>query len=231
MTKLGLFAFLLAGCTAVESDDILTSGMHADISARASGDGTTQVSATLYLGNPINLNFVDLVGDDQLRASYGDEVQVMTETIILNIVGHTATFQGDNEDDEFVVELVRSIDDGAPSSIATLPAPFEVDPLAASVSRTEAVDLTWDNSSPDLMQWSASGDCIDSAGANVGTDEGGATIGPSTLQKRQGTQVADTCVVTVTVSRTRLGSLDPNYGEGGTVTGEQVRTLTFMSTP
>jgi hypothetical protein len=231
MTKLGLIALVLAGCTRVDSDDILTSGIHAQIGATANGDGTTRVSATLYLGNPINLNFVDLTGGDRLIARGGDEEKVMTETIILNIVGHSATFQTDNEDDEFEVAFVREVDGGAPSSIATLPAPFEIDPVAASVSRAAALDLTWDTTAPDLMRWSASGDCIDSAGDDIGTDEGGTTLLPSTLQKRQGSMVADSCVVTLTVTRQRLGELDPAYGEGGSVSGEQVRTVQFMSTP
>jgi hypothetical protein len=135
MKRLGLFAILLASCTRVESDDILTSGISADISARAKGDGTTTVSATLYLGNPLNLNFVDLTADDRLIASHGDQTKVMTEVIILNAVGHNATFQTDAEDDEFVVDFQRTIDEGAPRSVAILPAPFTIMPGVTSVSR------------------------------------------------------------------------------------------------
>jgi hypothetical protein len=231
MKKLALLALVLGGCTTVESDNILTSGMYADLSARAGGDGTTQISATLYLGNPINLNFVDLTGGDQLQASYGDQVQVMSETIILNIVGHGATFQSDNEDDEFVIDFVREVDAGAPASIVALPAPFEINPIVASRSRAASLDFGWDNSTSDSMRWSASGDCIDSAGATIGTDEGTVTIAASTLQKRQGATVANECPVTVTIIRTRLGELDTHFGEGGSVVGEQQRTLTFNSTP
>src|SRR4051812_41614430 len=105
MTKLSLFAFLLVGCTTVESDNILTSGMYADLSARATGDGTTSVSATLFLGNPINLDFVDLTGGDQLRAIHNDQIKVMSETVVLNVVGHNALFQGDAEGDQFAIDF------------------------------------------------------------------------------------------------------------------------------
>src|SRR5688500_11486412 len=91
----------LAACTTVDSDNLLTSGMYADIAARAGGDGTTTVSATLFLEDPIELNFVQLTGDDQLVASFEGETRVMTETNILNIVSHHATFQADLEGDEF----------------------------------------------------------------------------------------------------------------------------------
>ncbi len=231
MTKLSLLALVLVGaCTTVESNNILTSGMSADISARATGDGTTTVSATLYLGNPIDLNFVDLTADDQLRASNGDQAKVMSESILLNIVSHTAVFQTDAADDEFVVDLVRSVDQGAPHSIATLPAPFEIDPIAATSSRAQPVSLTWPTST-DLIRWAASGECIDSAFQTVALDAGGATIPAGTLHKREGQQIADSCLVTVTVSRVRIGDLDIHYGKGGVFSGEQSRTVSFTSTP
>ena len=50
----------LTGCAKTDSGDLLTSGIYAGISAQAKGDGTTDVYATLFVGNPLNLNFVDL---------------------------------------------------------------------------------------------------------------------------------------------------------------------------
>ena len=231
MKKLVLCS-MLAACTTVDSDNILTSGMYADISARASGDGTTTVSATLFLEDPLELNFVELTGDDQLVAIFEDQTRVMTETNILNIVSHHATFQADFEGDEFVVDLQRTVDNGAPESIATLPAPFDIVPPPQSISRSAALDLDWQPANTaDLMSWSASGDCIELAGSSIPDDSGAVTLGPNTLQKRQGQQIADTCTVTVEITRSRLGVLDRNYGEGGEVTGEQFRRVTFTSTP
>jgi len=224
----------LAACTTVESDNILTSGMYADIAARASGDGTTRVSATLYLGNPINLDFIDLTGSDELDAIHDGQTKVMSETIILNVVSHAATFQADAEDDEFIVDFVRDVDPGAPDSVVTLPAPFEIDPTATSASRADDLTLTWSPASPDPMRWSASGNCIDTASGSIDTDTGGMAMTAGTLVKRtpaQGEVVPDSCQVTVTVSRSRLGDLDPHYGEGGTIVGEQTRSFSFTSTP
>ena len=231
MKKLVLCASL-AACTTVDSDNLLTSGMYADIAARAGGDGTTTVSATLFLEDPIELNFVQLTGDDQLVASFEDETRVMSETNILNIVSHHATFQADLEGDEFVVDFQRSVDNGAPESIATLPAPFDIVPPPASISRAAALDLDWQPAgTADLMSWSASGDCIETTGSSIPDDSGAITLGADTLQKRQGQQIADSCTVTIEITRSRLGILDRGYGEGGEVTGEQFRRVTFTSMP
>ena len=222
---------VLGACTRVESQDILTSGISADISARANGDGQTTVSATLYLGNPINLNFVDLTADDQLIASHGDQDKVMTETIILNAVGHSSTFQADAEDDEFVVDFQRTIDDGAPRSVATLPAPFAIASGATSSSRATALALDWSPGSADSMTWSARGDCIDSVGGVPVDDVGTTTIEANTLVKRQAAGTLDSCPVTVTMTRFRDGDLDLGYGKGGSAYAVQERTVTFTSTP
>jgi hypothetical protein len=52
-----------------------------------------------------------------------------------------------------------------------------------------------------------------------------------TFVKAAGTSVPDTCQVKVTVVRERDGQLDRAFGEGGTATGVQTRSVTFTSTP
>jgi len=39
------------------------------------------------------------------------------------------------------------------------------------------------------------------------------------------------CTVTISVTRSRAGSLDSHYGKGGDILGQQVRTATITSTP
>jgi hypothetical protein len=231
MKKLALLALALSACTAVDSDNILTSGMYADLGAQARGDGTTTVTATLYLGSPSNLDFIDLTADDELRASIGDSEKVMSETNILNAVGYDATFQTDAEDDTFVIDFQRSVDQGAPESVVTLPAQFELEPAAQSVPRAQALTLAWAPASDDLMRWNATGECIEPAGATINNDTGTDAITANTFRKREGATVADSCLVTLTMRRSRVGSVDTHFGEGGTAFGEQIRTLTFTSTP
>jgi len=206
--------------------------MAADISAQARGDGTTTVSATLYVGDPIDLNFVELQGDDELLASFDSgQEQPMNRFELLNIVSYSTTFQGDAAGTPFDVDFQRSIDDGAPDSSGTLPDPFTLDSTPTSQSRAASLQITWDPPSTDLMRWDASGSCIDPTGAAISSDSGSVTIEAGQLVKSQGQQIPDSCAVTVTITRENLGELDPGYGHGGQVAGQQVRTAMFTSTP
>ena len=232
MTKLCLLALLASGCAKTESSDLLTSGIYADLSARSTGMGTTAVYATLYVGNPGNLNFVDLTGDDQLIASYGGQHKVMTQTEVLNIVSHSAEFPTDADGAEFQIGLERLVDAGAPMSSVTLPARFTVTPPAATASRAAALTLTWSSAvSPDSMAWKATGACVGDTQGTIAGAPGTMTIAAGTLVKRQGQNIADSCLVTITVTRSRAGILDTHYGKGGAVTGSQDRTVSVMSTP
>lgn len=231
MTKL-MFALLCAGCSTVDSSDVLTSGIHAEMSAVSSGDGTTAVQATLYLGNPINLDFVDLTGDDELFAIHGSQRKEMTELIVINIVSHHASFPVDAEGEHFEIDFTRTVDNGAPSSTATLPPKFTLTGPTAATSRAAAIALSWSPaSSGDAMTWQANGDCIDVATGSISGDPGSFTVPANTLKKRMADGVADTCMVTVSIRRSRTGDVDPAYGKGGYIAGAQVRTITLMSTP
>jgi len=229
----GIVTVTATGCKTTESDDILTHGMYASISATADGTGSTTVSTSLFLGPPSDLIFVDLVGGDQLIAHNRDQAKVMTEQIVLNIVSHTATFSGDAKDERFEVEFRRRVDPGAPSSVVTLPAPFTIGTVPASASRAAAFGVNWtgDGGTTDKMRWSMDGSCIQTASGTITGDPGSVTMPAGTIQKAPGTNVADSCQVRLTVVRERSGSVDPAFGEGGTATGTQTRSVLFTSTP
>src|SRR5262245_8493938 len=99
----------LAACQRHDSDNILTSGMYASISATAEGNGQTRVTATLFLGNPLNLDFIELEGNDELIAESNGTAKVMDETIVLNVVSYSATFDGDGDGAEFSVQFLRTV--------------------------------------------------------------------------------------------------------------------------
>jgi hypothetical protein len=233
MRKLALFAVLLAGCVKTESGDLLTSGMHASIHVETLGTGTTDVRATLYLGNPLNLNFVELTGDDRLIARHAGMSKVMTESEVFNVISHHAQFQVDAEGAEFEVAFERTVDAGAPRSTATLPAKFTlVGPAAATVSRADPITLTWSPAgTTDVMSWEIQGDCIERESQNLVADTGTLTIETGRVRKRMGDTIADSCEMTIRVGRSRLGTLDPGYGKGGTILAHQVRTVVLTSVP
>lgn len=220
----------VGACTKVDSENILTRGIYADIAARTTGKGTTTVSATLYLEDPANLNFVDLTGDDTLIAINGAQSKEMIEQDILSHVSHHAEFLTDVAGEEFVVDFQRTVDGGAPQSIATLPTAFDLLQIGAPVSRAQELVIEWSPAIGSEMTWELSGPCIDFVTGGTSADTGLATISANTIKKTMGQNIPDSCEVTVTVTRTLEGVLDPGFGKGGVVVGEQVRTLTFTST-
>ncbi len=223
---------LIASCTTTESEHVLTSGIYASISASSKGDGKTTVSATLFVGSPIGLNFVELTGDDSLVAKTAGMSKTMQESELLNVVGHHADFPVDAEGAQFEVVFDRAVDGGAPSSVATLPAKFDITNPPASGSRAAAITLAWSPAgSPDAMSWEAKGDCIEDESSPITGDPGTVTIAANTLTKRMGAMIEDNCAVTFTIKRSKAGQLDPNYGKGGTVFGVQYRAAVVATTP
>ena len=230
MKCIALVVLLASACTTTNSQDVTTHGIYAELGARADGDGLTNTYATLFFGNPLQLDFVRLTGNDQLMATNNGLDMVMTEAEILGVVSHSATFQGDAEGSVFEIALLRTVDHGAPSSTCTLPAKFTFGQTLSSASRMASLTVSWTPMSMDQMSWTAEGDCIETATGTL-SDTGALTIPAATLKKRQGMNIADSCMVALSVSRTHLGQLDPGYGQGGTITGEQRRKMTFTSLP
>ena len=54
---------LASACTTTNSQDVTTHGIYAELGARADGDGLTDTYATLFFGNPLQLDFVRLTGN------------------------------------------------------------------------------------------------------------------------------------------------------------------------
>jgi hypothetical protein len=234
MKRLALLVIVTA-CTKVDSQDILTHGMNAQIQAQGDSFGNTTVSTTLYLGDPINLNFVELSTGDELIATNGSTMKQLQEQSILNITSYTAQFSTNAADEAFDVAFHRTVDAGAPSSTVTLPDPFDIEPYTNPVSRQADLTIAWSGPGTDKMEWSISGSCIDAAGAALTQDTGGALLPAGTVKKRMSTGpndvVPDSCEATLQLTRTRDGDLDPGYGKGGSITGTQVRSTMFTTAP
>lgn len=230
--KLSLLACLVCcACNTVDSSSILTSGMYASISATSDGS-QTDVSTTLYLGNPGNLDFIDLMGDDELTATTGNLTRPMNETVVLGTASYHASFDASEADTEFVVSLTRTVDDGAPDSRCDLPDPFDIDTAGgATISRADDLTVDWSPQGSDDMAWRLSGTCIQDQSGTVDGDPGTLTVAGNTIMQPQSATVEESCDVTLTLTRSRPGTLDPHYGKGGEIEGRQTRSLTFTSEP
>ena len=226
LSAVGLLA--AAACSQTDSDGVLTTAVHANFTLSAKGDGTSLASGTLRVGGSDSLNYLNLVGDDRLTATIDGTERAMGEVELLDVISYTATFDEDAADTAVTFALERSIDAGAPSSTVTLPAPFTAQG-PASGSRGEDLQITFSAASQDPMAWEVHGPCVTAAQGTVPTAAESVTIGADMIVAVGG-QEAETCDIEVTVTATRQGTLDPAF-EGGTIVGEQARTVTVSSTP
>jgi hypothetical protein len=221
---------VVVGCAQTPSDDLLTHGITADITAQADGDGSTTVGATFYVGNPDDLNFVQIDGSDQLFGIFSGTKQAMAPTQLGNIVSYTTVFADDSEGDQFTVDLQRGVDVSAPSSVATLPTPFTLAEPPTMASRAADLTLTWTSAdSPDAIAWTASGSCIDDASGTVSDGASSLTIAANTFIQA-GSAAPTSCTITIALDRQEPGTLDPAYG-GGSVVGVWAQSVELTSNP
>jgi hypothetical protein len=224
-----------AACTDLQSADLKTAGMSTTMSVTADGTGQTTVSAQFNVdSNPTD--FVNLSSGDSASAQAGGQTHAMSESNALGDISYQTTFSGEDGDGTvYTVALQRSTDVSAPASTVTLPAPFTItSPTSNSAfSRaTSDVVVTYGSAgSQDSMTWSISGSCINGTSGTASGDTGSFTIARGSLVLPPGGQASGTCQVTLSMTRSRSGQVDPHYGSGGSIVAYQSRSVTFNSTP
>jgi hypothetical protein len=230
-----LLGLSLFGCTDVDSSNLNTSGIRAELTVTARGDGSASASAGLYVQDS-TLTFVELQAGDALTATTGDQTKPMEKSELFGVIDYYASFpDADAEGTAFTIAFKRDSDESATGNTATLPAKFNLTaPVGDALSYSRADDdivITYDNSGKaDDMSYSLVGDCLNVYGQALDGDPGTITIPKGTLTLRDATTSPTSCQVTVTVSRTRAGTLDPAFGEGH-MAGVQARTFTFSTMP
>lgn len=234
--KLLMVGMLLIACSTKSASDFQTSEMVADMTAVATGNGSTTVNATLREEGTL-LTFIQLTADDTMTAWEGTSAaQEMKETSVFGLVTYSAGFNKDAAETEFHVKLARSLDSGAPDSHVRLPKPFTLNTLQKSeYSRAEPVVVGWATEpSTDRMELGLSGECIEAVKLTPSAGDTSIIVPPNTLQKRKPADekdtVADSCDVTITLARVRAGSVDKAF-HGGSFTASQTRTQAFKSKP
>jgi hypothetical protein len=225
---------LIPACTKVESKSILTSGMSALMSVSADGTGQSVAAASLRVGDSA-VDYVDLSTGDSLVASSGAKSQSMSRSSLFNIVTYSTSFSGlDADGTPYTIAFKRSLDAGAPSSTCTMPAPFTLTtpPPASTFSRGASdITLTWKGGTADTMRYELKGDCLASKSDAITGDPGTLLIPKGTIAVGDPKYAGQNCTGTLVVKRQRQGKLDPAFGHGGSIFGEQVRSVSFTSTP
>jgi len=224
---LGLVVTALGCEESVESTDVRTTGIYPDITVTATGDGSSQVRVRLKVGGSNSNTFLDLKGGDTLEATVGDETKTLDET---SDETYTASFPTEEEGTQFTISFLRDEDDSAPASTVRLPAPFDVSVEPREASRgQDDVEVSWDPPGTGDVDLRLSGDCIQLDSDTV-PDDGSHTLSADSIETFEADE-DESCSVRVALERSRSGSIDSAFTEGGHIEALQVRSDTFTSTP
>jgi hypothetical protein len=235
VSPLVALALPLTGCTSVQSAALKTSGISAEMSVVASGDGNATSTVVLHVDTNAT-DYVDLSSGDSLTVTANAQTRTLGKTTVLGAISYSATLNGgvDAENTQFTIAFNRGASDvSAPASTVSLPKPFTITGPAgtATLSRAnDTVTIMLDSGSSDTLTYDVDGSCVTvKNGVSVGNDTGSITIPKGTLVNSAATTTA--CPVKITVHRNRVGHLDPAFGAGGNITASQARTIAFSSTP
>jgi len=221
-------AFGAAACSEqVDSTDVRTSGVYADMEVLAPGNGKSEVEVDLRVGGPASNTHLAMKGADNLSATAGGVTKVLAKSG--NV--YVTSFDGDAAETQFVLTFTRGPEDtSAPYSSVTLPEPFTIGGVAQTVSRQVGFTATWRaGTKGEPMAWLLRGDCLVAQAGSM-ADAGQTVVSPSHFVTGVAQEEA-TCNASFCLERARSGLLDPAFGEGGVIKAKQSRCVAFLSTP
>lgn len=226
-----IFATMLAlGCKETTSSQFIrTGGIAALMSVTADNPDASTLRVELDVGGPDGTAVI-LDAGDKLSATADGETQDLAS---VSAGVYEATFKTVKAVD-FKVSLDRAEDEDAPSSVASLPDPFTINsPIEDDmISRANAFQILWapvvaksDGGTIDI-----SGTCIVEQSFDIAGTEGTFGIDKGVLKDVDAMKPAS-CKVSVTMTFTDHGTVDPAFDQDSTFTTKQTRTVTFTSTP
>jgi len=243
-TALATMLLIGTGCSKVDSEHVSTSGMSAEIDVTGRSDGTTEVETRIKTGSGVPFQpDVELTGGDYLQVSAGGQTQRMTAiTYVFSGVYYVADLDFNDTNTEFVVGLIRPSNTNAPNSRVTAPSRFVIEaPLTTDAFRRgENIALVWSPAEPlATMDLETALDCENAAGERETTRRFFTSIADSGRHVQavnellaQISRIAPTrCTATATLNRSREGTLDPAFGEGGRIRAHQEVEVTFAVIP
>jgi hypothetical protein len=229
---------LLAGCGSTSSENVKSKGIHARINVKGD-NSSTKVDVTLTVGSA-NGTVVVLGGSDSLKATAKGVTQTLTKTQgLFGDTGYSTTFNFNVPGTEVVVALDRPDDTSCPNSHISMPDPFTMtSPASLQVFTSQStLPLTWTPAGPssgtvDLKFatrcTNADNNAVNFSRTLTTADSGTTSVPVATILPTESYNKAIPCSSDIEITRTADGTLDPNYGEGGAITGSQTRTVTIF---
>ena len=218
---------MTVGCSkeTTSSANIKTGGIAALMDVTATSSSASLLHVDLKVGGSSSNTYVILDNGDKLTAKAGDESKTLEA---VDDGEYEAEFGTAAADTEFTVNLERPEDTSAPNNRGTMPPPFSLT-APDTASRAEDLKITWDAGS-DSIELEVDGSCIFNKTIDVPGDSGSYTIDGGTLDPTD-KEKAETCDLTLTMTRTRNGTADSAFDGESWFKLHQVRTAKVTSSP
>lgn len=230
---------LLAACfERVDSTDVTTDGLYADVRLLSLDGVSTDVAVTLAVGGP-NGTRVSLTNGDRLTAvAMGRTVDLSPREDLFGSPSYAGTLPHAGENVAVVVDYLRGDrsaqaqscgNTSAVGSYALMTKPFELSPMTSSARLAQPVTVAWSNRSAEPMEIRVDGSCV--RGGVDRVSDGGAFAIPGAWLAASDPKNPSSCSVRVQARRCATGRVSPAFGEGGRVEACQERSLAFRVSP
>jgi len=235
------FATAICACSNTSSDNVTTEGIRADIDVFSDGSGRTLIDVQLEVGSDgIGSTSLELGPSDSLTVTAnGIQKTMIEDASILGEFSYEANYDFDDGGTLFTVSFVRNNGMSAPNSNVVLPDGFIVQSPTSNdvLGQADTIPIAWTPSGTSIVPTiQVSLSCFlnsavmitDTSAATVTADTGVANLPVAAVIPIGSLDTSRLCEGEVRLSRWRRGNLDPNYGEGGDITAEQIESQQFF---
>jgi hypothetical protein len=241
----GLAVTAGTACEKVDSTDVRTSGIYVSVSISDNGDAQSRLTASLQVGGHLSNTYLVLKGEDRLLVWMGGQSYQMKDAGDLLGQEYGVTLPHPDVDTEVRIDFERGPDDtSAPNSTVVLPGRFHVASFGSDLySRAgDTLSARWSPFDPSkVVDWYASGECLETVSTYGTADSGSATIPAGTFRSPPPRCDGDcdhkapkipptTCNATFVVTKKREGIADSAF-DSGRLSAQTDASASFFSVP
>jgi hypothetical protein len=214
--------FITSGCHQIESHNIPTDAVQANITIVSHETGSDHVEASLRLVNE-PLAYLQLSPGELLTANSDG----IAATLFPSAYGYTASLPPGPEGRLIQVGFYRARFGSAPDSFAIMPPAFSPFVTTEETADSDQILIEWDTISRDTMRIRAEGNCMHPYEFDIQPfEDDGLHVIPAEALPVYESWFGDDCRVVVNIDRVRHGDLDPALS-GGQITAVQRRSTYF----
>ncbi len=223
----------LASCQPVDSEDINSSGIYADIEVVSSLSTHADVNVSFRSSSKSNASYIELTANDNLATSSNNQIKFFSKDNFLNKITYSANFNDVADEASFTVSLERPNDISAPNSSVSLPKEMQITlPASAHVfTPDQQLDIAWSPARINqLIDIQFVVTCDDNTTRTISglNDDGTYSISIDALIADSAISNNNDCHISIGLTRTHRGSIDTNYGKGGKITAKTTRSLNVI---